>query len=425
MQIHDRDAHDAVLETLQRVGAPERTVFHCFSGDDAMARIAADEGYYLSFAGNLTFKNAQNLRDALAVTPRERILVETDAPFLTPDSAPRAPERAVPDPAHGALHGRRARHATSTSCARSWPRTRSRSTARSRAERGRRALPSDCTMRGHVSCEALRRLVGAVAAKLRANVCARARSRRALTVGEGHPPGTGLVLGRDPVDVVRIEHRLGGGDVRDRPPYECQGHGRPGEREPPGRGEPPHLREHAADELPDHEPAEHAHHVDRRDAALKLHRHEPLTHGRRDRAPHERIEAEAEHEGERDPRGRGESEREVHQHLERQAHAHERRERHALLEPSEAEDRDHAADRRRGRERAVSDRPHAEVLGRIQHEHAPGRRPGHVEHQDDDDERAHRAGWRAAIRALRGSRAPSTPMRHADAAAPACARCGR
>ena len=84
MQIHDRDAHDAVLETLQRIGAPDRTVFHCFSGDDAMARIAADAGYYLSFAGNLTFKNAQNLRDALAVTPRERILVETDAPFLTP-----------------------------------------------------------------------------------------------------------------------------------------------------------------------------------------------------------------------------------------------------------------------------------------------------------------------------------------------------
>ncbi|WP_439592167.1 TatD family hydrolase [Microbacterium sp.] len=84
MQIHDRDAHDAVLETLERVGAPERTVFHCFSGDEAMARIAADRGYHLSFAGNVTFKNAQNLRDALAVTPRERILVETDAPFLTP-----------------------------------------------------------------------------------------------------------------------------------------------------------------------------------------------------------------------------------------------------------------------------------------------------------------------------------------------------
>ncbi|APF33062.1 TatD family deoxyribonuclease [Microbacterium sp. AISO3] len=84
MQIHDRDAHDAVLETLERVGAPARTVFHCFSGDADMARIAADRGYWLSFAGNVTFKNAQNLRDALAVTPRERILVETDAPFLTP-----------------------------------------------------------------------------------------------------------------------------------------------------------------------------------------------------------------------------------------------------------------------------------------------------------------------------------------------------
>ncbi|MFB7886042.1 TatD family hydrolase [Microbacterium sp. NPDC056057] len=84
MQIHDRDAHDAVLETLERVGAPERTVFHCFSGDAGMARIAGERGYWLSFAGNVTFNNAQNLRDALAVIPRERILVETDAPFLTP-----------------------------------------------------------------------------------------------------------------------------------------------------------------------------------------------------------------------------------------------------------------------------------------------------------------------------------------------------
>ena len=84
MQIHDRDAHDAVLDTLARVGAPDKTVFHCFSGDETMARIAADRGYYLSFAGNVTFKNAQNLRDALRVIPRERILVETDAPFLTP-----------------------------------------------------------------------------------------------------------------------------------------------------------------------------------------------------------------------------------------------------------------------------------------------------------------------------------------------------
>ena len=84
MQIHDRDAHDEVLETLARVGAPDRTVFHCFSGDEAMARVAADRGYWLRFAGNGTFKNAQTLRAALAVTPLERILVETDAPFLTP-----------------------------------------------------------------------------------------------------------------------------------------------------------------------------------------------------------------------------------------------------------------------------------------------------------------------------------------------------
>lgn len=84
MQIHDREAHDDIIGTLLRVGAPERTVFHCFSGDADMARVAAEHGWYLSFAGTVTFKNAQNLRDALAVTPRELILVETDAPFLTP-----------------------------------------------------------------------------------------------------------------------------------------------------------------------------------------------------------------------------------------------------------------------------------------------------------------------------------------------------
>ena len=85
LQIHDRDAHDAVLETLERVGAPETTVFHCFSGDAEMARVCAPRGYYLSFAGNVTFKNAQQLRDALLVAPRDRILIETDAPFLTPE----------------------------------------------------------------------------------------------------------------------------------------------------------------------------------------------------------------------------------------------------------------------------------------------------------------------------------------------------
>lgn len=84
LQIHDRDAHADVLDILERDGAPERTVFHCFSGDAAMARVCAHRGYYVSFAGNVTFKNAATLRAALAVTPLERVLVETDAPFLTP-----------------------------------------------------------------------------------------------------------------------------------------------------------------------------------------------------------------------------------------------------------------------------------------------------------------------------------------------------
>ncbi|WP_432489168.1 TatD family hydrolase [Kineococcus sp. SYSU DK018] len=84
LQIHDRDAHDAVLRVLAEEGAPERTVFHCFSGDAAMARTCADAGYYLSFAGTVTFKNAEPLREALRAAPRERIMVETDAPYLTP-----------------------------------------------------------------------------------------------------------------------------------------------------------------------------------------------------------------------------------------------------------------------------------------------------------------------------------------------------
>jgi len=82
--IHDRDAHDAVLEVLDAEGVPERWVMHCFSGNPRFARACLDRGAYLSFAGTVTFKNAQPLRDALAVTPRDRLLVETDAPFLTP-----------------------------------------------------------------------------------------------------------------------------------------------------------------------------------------------------------------------------------------------------------------------------------------------------------------------------------------------------
>ncbi len=84
LQIHDRDAHDDVLKILADQGAPERTVLHCFSGDMSMARECVRRGYYLSFAGTVTFKNARDLRNALSVVPTELLLVETDAPYLTP-----------------------------------------------------------------------------------------------------------------------------------------------------------------------------------------------------------------------------------------------------------------------------------------------------------------------------------------------------
>lgn len=84
MQIHDREAHQDVLDVLDRVKTPQRTVFHCFSGDAQFAKEALARGAWLSFAGTLTFKNAAYLREALAVTPLDRILVETDAPYLTP-----------------------------------------------------------------------------------------------------------------------------------------------------------------------------------------------------------------------------------------------------------------------------------------------------------------------------------------------------
>ncbi|GHE55392.1 TatD family deoxyribonuclease [Streptomyces vinaceus] len=90
--IHDRDAHADVLRILREEGAPERTVFHCYSGDADMARECAAAGYYMSFAGTVTFKNAAPLREALAVAPLELVLVETDAPYLTP-----APYRGRPN----------------------------------------------------------------------------------------------------------------------------------------------------------------------------------------------------------------------------------------------------------------------------------------------------------------------------------------
>jgi TatD DNase family protein len=85
LQIHDRDAHEQVVETLKRVGAPEKVVFHCYSGDIELAKICAENGWYTSFAGNITIKRNQHLRDSLKHMPKELILVETDAPFLTPE----------------------------------------------------------------------------------------------------------------------------------------------------------------------------------------------------------------------------------------------------------------------------------------------------------------------------------------------------
>ena len=82
--IHDRDAHEGVLRVIDETGAPDRWVMHCFSGDAEFARSCLERGAYLSFAGTVTFRNAEPLREALRVAPLDRILVETDAPYLTP-----------------------------------------------------------------------------------------------------------------------------------------------------------------------------------------------------------------------------------------------------------------------------------------------------------------------------------------------------
>lgn len=82
--IHDRDAHNDILDVLDAEGAPDRFVMHCFSGDAEFAKKCLDRGGYLSFAGTVTFTSNASLRKALAVTPLDRLLVETDAPYLTP-----------------------------------------------------------------------------------------------------------------------------------------------------------------------------------------------------------------------------------------------------------------------------------------------------------------------------------------------------
>lgn len=98
VMIHDREAHDDVLSILEEYAPwpPYSVIFHCFSGDAAMAERCAEAGYVMSFAGNVTFKNAQSLRDAAVVAPPELMLAETDAPFLTP-----VPHRGKPN--HPAL----------------------------------------------------------------------------------------------------------------------------------------------------------------------------------------------------------------------------------------------------------------------------------------------------------------------------------
>ncbi len=90
--IHDRESHDDVIRVLESEGPPDTVVFHCYSGDAAMARYCTERGWYLSFAGTVTFKNASALREAVAVAPLDRVLVETDAPYLTP-----TPDRGRPN----------------------------------------------------------------------------------------------------------------------------------------------------------------------------------------------------------------------------------------------------------------------------------------------------------------------------------------
>lgn len=82
--IHDRDAHDDVIAILEKAVPPDRVVFHCFSGDARMAARVAERGWFMSFAGPITYKANDSLREALAVVPDDLLLVETDAPYLTP-----------------------------------------------------------------------------------------------------------------------------------------------------------------------------------------------------------------------------------------------------------------------------------------------------------------------------------------------------
>ena len=130
LQIHDRDAHDEVVEVLLADGAPDRTVFHCFSGDADLARLAVSQGWFLSFAGPVSFGPNEALRDALREVPPSQLLVETDAPVPDRAPVPRAPERAVPPARHGPDGRRGHRAVAARTCASPSPRPPRRSTAR-------------------------------------------------------------------------------------------------------------------------------------------------------------------------------------------------------------------------------------------------------------------------------------------------------
>ena len=84
LMIHNREADADVLDVLAAEGPPGAVIFHCFSSDSAMARHCVDAGWLLSLSGTVSFRNARALREAVRLIPDEQLLVETDAPFLTP-----------------------------------------------------------------------------------------------------------------------------------------------------------------------------------------------------------------------------------------------------------------------------------------------------------------------------------------------------
>ncbi len=92
--IHTREATEDTFGILREAGPALRGVFHCFTGDSAMARAALDIGFYVSLAGIVTFPRADALREVATLVPDDRLLIETDAPYLAPVPSSRQAERA-------------------------------------------------------------------------------------------------------------------------------------------------------------------------------------------------------------------------------------------------------------------------------------------------------------------------------------------